>query len=191
MMMVVSRLIGRGIDVRWLIAGGLFLVAAGSAELKKIAKSDSRKSAGAAGFRENVRIPIRIPASSVSFRRPKTRFRGNVWVSGTQIAFRKTCDFPGASRSVTYRSYDDSPEKCLRLWDCGKYDRLIVPPHRNVPGCQNRAEPRLCAVKTRRPQGGVRPSGVRGEPYASAADTVFIDANRWKRLGSRIVEGSA
>ena len=46
---------------------------------------------------------------------------------------RNTDGFP--CRGVTYRSFDDSPEKRLRLRDNGKYGRLVV--HEDAPWTPN------------------------------------------------------
>jgi hypothetical protein len=57
-------------------------------------------------------------------------------------------------------------------------------------GRQNRIEPRLCAVKTRRPKVGFRASRVRDQPEVpSASIAVLIDANGWKRtsVGRRLL----
>jgi hypothetical protein len=63
------------------------------------------------------------------------------------------------------------------LFRVGRAGRLFgrSPGKERVLGLQNRVEPRLCAVKTRRPQGAFRASLVKGQ---SAAVAVSVDANR-------------
>jgi hypothetical protein len=58
-----------------------------------------------------VGFPMRIPARFVGFRLPKTRFRGNVWESGTQNACRKTCEFPGRAEASLIGRFSPFAEK--------------------------------------------------------------------------------
>jgi hypothetical protein len=60
-------------------------------------------------------------------------------------------------------------------WVGRPFARPAVP--QRVLVSQNRVEPRLCAVKTRRPKDGLRAFWVKSLPDASAAVTVLADAN--------------
>jgi len=61
-----------------------------------------------------VGFPRQIQVRSASFRRPKTRFRGNVWESGTQNACRKTCEFPVPEVASLISWFSPQLEKRMR-----------------------------------------------------------------------------